>query len=232
MLKLRPANQRGHADHGWLDTHHTFSFADYYDPNHVGFRALRVMNEDRVAPGRGFGPHPHRDMEIVSYVVAGALSHKDSMGNGSVITPGDVQRMTAGTGVVHSEQNASRAEPVHFLQIWLIPNERGLTPSYEQRRFEDADKRGKLRLVASPDGAEGSVKIHAEARIYAAILDEGVTTELPLASGRHAYVQLVRGRLSLAGYSLAAGDGAALSDESVVKLTGIERAEVLVFDLA
>jgi redox-sensitive bicupin YhaK (pirin superfamily) len=236
MISIRPAHERGHAQHGWLDSHHSFSFADYYDPTHMGFRALRVINEDRVAAGQGFGKHPHRDMEIVSYVLDGALEHSDSMGTGSVIRPGDVQRMSAGTGVAHSEYNASRTDPVHFLQIWLIPKERGIKPGYEQRNFTDAEKQGTLRVVASPDGRDGSVTIHTDASIYAGRFAAGETAEHALASGRHAWVQVVRGALSLNGQRLAAGDGASLSDEGSVKLEGLdtqsEPAEVLVFDLA
>src|SRR5687768_7245175 len=180
MMRIRRAQDRGHANHGWLDSHHTFSFADYYDPSHMGFRALRVINEDRVEPSRGFGTHPHRDMEIISYVLEGGLEHKDSMGTGSVIRPGDVQRMSAGTGVTHSEFNASKRDPVHFLQIWLLPRERGIKPGYEQKSFSADEKRGRLRLVASPDGREGSVQIHADAALYAGLFDRGESAELSL----------------------------------------------------
>jgi quercetin 2,3-dioxygenase len=232
MLTIRPAAARGHADHGWLDSHHTFSFADYHDPAHMGFRALRVINEDRVAPGQGFGTHPHRDMEIVSYVLDGALAHKDSMGTGSKIVPGDVQRMSAGTGVAHSEFNASAQKPVHFLQIWLMPAARGLAPSYEQKSFSAADKRGRLRVVASPDAREGSLTIHTDAVVYAGLFGAGEIGELALAPGRHAWVQVARGRVRVNGEALSAGDGAALSNEGAVKLEGVDEAEVLVFDLA
>jgi redox-sensitive bicupin YhaK (pirin superfamily) len=233
MIVLRPAAERGHADHGWLDSHHTFSFADYHDSDHMGFRALRVINEDRVAPGKGFGTHGHRDMEIVSYVLEGALAHKDSMGTGSVIKPGDVQRMSAGTGVMHSEMNGSKTEPVHFLQIWLLPGQRGIQPGYEQKNFSEADKRGRLRLVASPDGSDGSVTIHTPQRIYAGVFDEGTQGALPLAAGRHAWVQVVRGKAKVNGNELGAGDGAALSEEGAVFLEGAPGGgEVLVFDLA
>jgi quercetin 2,3-dioxygenase len=232
MLKLRPATARGLADHGWLVSRHTFSFADYYDPAQMGFRALRVINEDRVAPARGFGAHGHRDMEIVSYVLEGALGHKDSLGTGSVIKPGDVQRMSAGTGVRHSEMNASQTEPVHFLQIWLMPAKAGIAPSYEQKTFTNADKRGRLRLVASPDGRDGSVTIHTDARLYAGLLEQGESAELELAPGRHAWVQVARGAVSVNGQELGAGDGAALSEETRVSVRGISSSELLVFDLA
>lgn len=231
MVTIRPAHERGHADHGWLLSHHTFSFADYYDPDHMGFRALRVINEDRVQPGEGFGTHPHADMEIISYVLDGALSHRDSMGNGSIIRPGDVQRMSAGTGVSHSEFNASKTELVHFLQIWLLPSRRGLAPGYEQRAFPRADELGRLRLVASPDGRDGSVTIHTDATLHAGLLDRGVGAELALPQGRHAWVQVARGKVRLNGKDLAAGDGASLSGEPVVQLEGIDACEVLVFDL-
>ncbi|HEY0479525.1 MAG TPA: pirin family protein [Kofleriaceae bacterium] len=231
MITVRPSAERGHANHGWLDSRHTFSFADYYDPAHMGFRALRVINEDQVAAGQGFDRHSHRDMEIISYVLEGALEHKDSMGTGAVIRPGDVQRMTAGTGVTHSEYNASRKDPVHFLQIWLQPDQRGIAPSYEQKTFSQADKAGRLRLVASPDGADGSVTIHADARLYAGVFDAGQTAEHGLAPGRHAWVHVVRGRARVNGTELAAGDAAALSEERTVRIEGIDAAEVLVFDL-
>jgi redox-sensitive bicupin YhaK (pirin superfamily) len=232
MFTLRPATARGLADHGWLVSRHTFSFADYYDPAHMGFRALRVINEDRVAPARGFGAHGHRDMEIVSYVLEGALGHKDSLGTGSVIRPGDVQRMSAGTGVRHSEMNASQTEPVHFLQIWLMPAKAGIAPSYEQKTFTNADKRGRLRLVASPDGHDGSVTIHTDARLYAGLFDQGESAALELAPGRHAWVQVARGEADVNGKKLSAGDGAALSEEARVSVRGISDSEVLVFDLA
>lgn len=232
MLTIRKSGERGHARHGWLDSRHTFSFADYYDPAHMGFRALRVINEDRVAPGEGFPPHAHRDMEIVSYVLEGALEHADSMGTGSVITPGDVQRMSAGTGVRHSEYNASKAEPVHFLQIWIQPDARGIPPSYEQKRFPPEEKQGRLRVVASPDGRDGSVKLHADASIHAGLFGAGETAELALAAARHAWVQVTRGKVRVNGRDLDTGDGASLSDEPVVRIEGVEDAEVLVFDLA
>lgn len=232
MIKLRPRAQRGHADHGWLDTHHTFSFAGYQDPQHMGFRALRVINEDRVHPGRGFGTHGHSDMEIISYVLEGELSHRDSLGTGSVIRPGDVQRMSAGRGVTHSEQNASASQAVHFLQIWLIPKERGLAPSYEQKTFSRAEKEGRFRLVASPDGSEGSVTIHTDAKLWAGCFDAGQRAEYPLSPGRHAWVQVARGSATVNGQELVAGDGLALSEEAAVLVVGGPGAELLLFDLA
>jgi redox-sensitive bicupin YhaK (pirin superfamily) len=231
MLTIRHAHERGHARHGWLDSHHTFSFADYYDPKHMGFRALRVINEDRVEPSQGFGTHGHRDMEIISYVLEGGLKHKDSMGNGSVIRPGDVQRMSAGTGVMHSEHNASASEGVHFLQIWLLPAQQGIQPGYEQKTFEDAQKRGQLLLVAAPDAADGALTIHSDARVYSGLFDAGERAELSLAEGRHAWVQVARGKVRVNGSELSAGDGAALSDERTLRIEGVDGAEVLVFDL-
>ena len=232
MLITRPADTRGHADHGWLDSHHTFSFADYYDPEHMGFRSLRVINEDRVLAGRGFGTHPHRDMEILSYVLDGGLAHRDSMGTGSVIRPGDVQRMSAGTGVSHSEFNASSTDPVHFLQIWILPERRGIKPGYEQQTFPRELRDGALRLVASKDGREGSVTIHADVAIHAGLFGAGQSASLPLAPGRHGYVHVARGQVRINGRDLRAGDGAALSDESAVTVEGVDGGEVLVFDLA
>jgi hypothetical protein len=232
MIAVRRSEERGHFDHGWLDTRHTFSFADYRDPRHMGFRALRVVNEDRVRPGQGFGTHPHRDMEIVTYVLEGGLAHRDSMGHGSTIHPGDVQRMSAGTGVTHSEFNASRSEPVHFLQIWILPDRTGLAPSYEQRRFPEEERRGRLRLLASPDGADGSVTVHQDVRLLAALLAPGQAVGHALAPGRHAWVQVARGAVEVAGQRLSAGDGAALSGETEVALQGIADSEVLLFDLA
>lgn len=231
MITVRKSGERGHADHGWLDSRHTFSFADYHDPAHMGFRALRVINEDRVAAGQGFDRHSHRDMEIVSYVLEGALEHKDSMGTGAVIRPGDVQRMSAGTGVTHSEYNASRKDPVHFLQIWLLPNRRGIAPSYEQKTFSQADKAGRLRLVASPGGEDGSVTVHTDAQLYAGVFAAGQTAEHALAPGHHAWVHVVRGTARVNGAVLGAGDAAALSEERTVRIEGIDAAEVLVFDL-
>jgi len=231
MLNLRRAHERGHAQHGWLDSWHTFSFADYQDAAHMGFRNLRVINEDRVQPGRGFGTHPHRDMEIVTYVLEGALEHKDSMGNGSIIRPGEVQRMSAGTGVFHSEYNASKTEGVHFLQIWMLPGQRGIAPGYEQKRFEPATRRGALRLVASPDGADGSVTVHTDARLYAALLEDGERATHTLAPGRNAWVHVARGEVEVNGHRLSAGDAASLSQEAAVELVGKKDAEVLLFDL-
>ena len=231
MFLLRPASERGLADHGWLKSYHSFSFADYHDPRHMGFRALRVINEDRVQPGRGFGAHSHRDMEIISYVLEGGLRHKDSIGTGSVIRPGDVQRMSAGRGVTHSEFNASDRELVHFLQIWLIPNQRGLPPSYEQKSFAAEGKAGRLELVASPDGSDGSLTLHCDARLYVGSFDAGQQQSLELAQGRHAWVQVARGALRVQGQDLVAGDGAALSDEPRLLLEGTGSGEALVFDL-
>jgi len=231
MIQVRRSEERGRADHGWLDSRHTFSFADYYDPDYMGYGPLRVINEDRVEPAAGFPTHGHRDMEIISYVLDGALEHKDSLGTGSVIRPGDVQRMSAGTGVRHSEYNASKTEPVHFLQIWIEPDARGIAPGYEQKHFEPADLTGRMRLIASPDGAEGSVRIRQDARVYAAKLgsDDGVSHRL--APGRRAYVQVARGEAVVNGQTLSAGDGAAVEDEAEIKLASPSTAEVLVFDL-
>ncbi len=231
MITIRRAEDRGHANHGWLDTYHTFSFSSYYDPAYMGFRNLRVINEDRVAPGQGFGTHPHNDMEIISYVVSGALQHRDSMGNGSLIRPGDVQRMSAGTGVTHSEFNGSKDEVVHFLQIWLLPTKRGIQPGYEQKTIPTEEKQGKLRLVASPDGRDGSVTIHTDALLFAANLAAGQKVEQPLLPARHAYLQVVRGSVRVAGDVLKAGDGAAISEENAVRLEGASDTELLLFDL-
>jgi quercetin 2,3-dioxygenase len=232
MINVRKSHERGHAAHGWLDSYHTFSFADYHDPAHMGFRALRVINEDRVEAGQGFGKHSHRDMEILSYVLEGGLEHKDSMGTGEVIRAGDVQRMTAGTGVTHSEFNASPRDPVHFLQIWLMPDRRGIAPSYEQKTFSRQDKAGRLRLVASPDGRDGSVTIHTDASVFAGLFDAGQTAEHPLATGRYAWVHVVRGKATVNGTPLAAGDAVALSGERLVRIEGVDASELLVFDLA
>jgi hypothetical protein len=232
MILIRKSNDRGHADHGWLDSRFTFSFADYYDPQHVQFRTLRVMNDDRIAGGGGFPTHPHRDMEIVTYVLEGALAHKDSMGNGSVIKPGDVQYMSAGTGVAHSEFNASDSETAHLYQIWMFPDRQGYKPVYDQKHFTAADKRGKLRLVVSPDGRDGSVQIRQDNELYATVLAPGESVQHALQPDRHAYVQVARGSVTLNGQPLEAGDGAAISAEKSLELTGVNDAEVLLFDLA
>ncbi len=234
MITVRRSADRGHFDHGWLDTRHTFSFAGYHDPAHMGFRSLRVVNEDRVEPGQGFDTHGHRDMEILSYVLSGELAHRDSSGGGGVLRPGEVQRMSAGTGIRHSEFNGSAAAPVHFLQIWLLPDRPGHPPSYEQKAFPAEERRGRLRLVASPDGAEGSTTIHQDARVYAALLGEGQSAALALGAGRHAWVQVARGSLEVNGTRLDAGDGAAVSGEAGLTLTGrgAQEAELLGFDLA
>jgi redox-sensitive bicupin YhaK (pirin superfamily) len=231
MITLRRAAERGHANHGWLDSYHSFSFADYYDPAHMGFGALRVINEDRVRPGTGFGTHGHRDMEILSYVLEGRLEHKDSMGNGSVIAPGDVQRMSAGRGVLHSEYNPSRSEDVHFLQIWIEPSVRGAEPGYEQSRVEDEAKRGRLAVIAGPAGSGGAVTIGQDARVYAALLDGPERVRHDIAAGRRAYVHVARGRVDVNGVALAAGDAAKLESESAVDLAHGEQGEVLVFEL-
>jgi len=231
MIEIRRAAERGHAEHGWLDSWHSFSFADYHDPAHMGFSALRVINEDRIQPGTGFGTHGHRDMEIISYVLEGALGHKDSMGTGSTIVPGDVQRMSAGSGVRHSEQNHNRNGVTHFLQIWIEPSVRGIAPGYEQKHFDAASKRSRLRLVASPDGADGSVTIHQDARIYAGLFDAAERAVHPIATGRSAYLHLVRGKLTVNGTPLAAGDALKMTDVSAVTLENGAGAEALLFDL-
>ena len=230
MLTLRRSSERGHADHGWLNSYHSFSFAGYHDPAHMGFGPLRVINEDRIQPDTGFGTHGHRDMEIISYVLEGELAHKDNMGNGSVIRPGDVQRMSAGTGVQHSEYNHAKA-PTHFLQIWIEPDVQGIAPGYEEKHFPVADKRGKLKLVASADGAEGSVKVHQDAKLYAGLFDGAEAAQLTVAATRKVYVHVARGNIEVNGARLAAGDAAKLSGEPVVSLANGEKAEVLLFDL-
>jgi quercetin 2,3-dioxygenase len=232
MIRVRRASERGHFDHGWLDTHHSFSFARYHDPRHMGFRALRVINEDRVAPGRGFGTHPHEDMEIVTYVLSGALAHRDSLGTGSTIRPGELQRMTAGTGITHSEFNPSEAEPVHLYQIWLLPEREGLEPSYEQQAFPEEERRDRLRLAASPDGRDGSLSIRQDARLYLTSLEGGREVSHELTPGRHAWVQVLRGGVALNGLAMTAGDGAAVSDESALAIRAEGPSEVLLFDLA
>ncbi len=231
MMTVRPASERGHAQHGWLDSWHSFSFADYHDPRHVHFGPLRVINEDRVQAGGGFAPHRHADMEIISYVLAGELEHRDSLGNGSIIRPGDMQRMSAGRGVSHSEFNPSQTDPVHFLQIWILPSVRGIAPEYEQRHVSATARRGRLRLIASPDGATESLRIHQDARVYAGLLDGAESAALTLAPQRLGYVHLARGALHLNGQGLQAGDGALLRDQAALVLDGAGNAEVLVFDL-
>ncbi|MBY4896441.1 pirin family protein [Cupriavidus sp. AU9028] len=231
MIEIRHGNQRGFADHGWLQSYHSFAFADYFDADHIQFGPLRVINEDRVAAGKGFGTHGHRDMEIISYVLDGELAHKDSLGNGSVIRPGDVQRMSAGTGVRHSEYNHSQDQTTHFLQIWILPDRTGIEPGYEEKRFEAADKRGRLRLVGSPDGAEGSVVIHQDVRLYAGLFDGDESAQLQLAPGRRSYVHVARGSVTVNGHTLQAGDAAKIVDAGTVSVSGGQGAEVLVFDL-
>ena len=232
MINVRRAKERGTANFGWLDSRHTFSFGDYYDPKHMGFGPLRVINEDRVSPGKGFGTHGHRDMEIISYVLEGALEHKDSIGTGSVIRPGDVQVMSAGTGIQHSEFNHSKTEPVHFLQIWVVPDREGIAPRYEQKTFSDADKRSRLRVVGSSDGRDGSVIIHQDVELFAAILNAGEQVTLPLSTGRKAWLQVVRGAVAMNDRDLHAGDGAAMKGEPALIVTAkVEGTEILVFDL-
>lgn len=232
MFQLRQSQARGQADHGWLKSQHTFSFAGYRDPQQMGFRKLRVINEDRVAPGAGFGTHPHRDMEIISYVLGGAIEHKDSMGNGSVIRPGEVQRMTAGTGVTHSEFNHSKTEEVHFLQIWIVPERNGLQPGYEQKDFAEHERQGQLRLVASRDGRQGSVTVHQDLNLYSSVLSAGDEVPYTIRPGRHTWVQLVQGTLQVGPITMQTGDGLAISDESQLKLTTASSAHFLVFDLS
>jgi redox-sensitive bicupin YhaK (pirin superfamily) len=231
MLAIRPANERGHANFGWLDSRHTFSFGQYFDPEFMGFGPLRVINEDQVKPGQGFGTHGHSDMEIISYVLDGALEHKDSLGTGSIIRPGDVQRMTAGTGVRHSEFNASDTDPVHFLQIWILPEKDGLEPSYEQKAFSDDEKRGQLRLVGSRDGRDGSVTIHQDVDLYATVLGTGDEVSYEIGEGRYGWVQVARGSVRLGDRELTAGDGVALTGARSLNLEGIDDAEILLFDM-
>ena len=232
MIAIRKSAARGHANHGWLDSYHTFSFANYYDPNYMSFRSLRVINEDIINPGKGFGTHGHTDMEIITYVLEGALEHKDSLGTGAIIKPGEVQRMSAGTGIQHSEFNPSQTDPVHLLQIWLLPDTNGLPPSYEQRDFPLEERRGKLRLVAARDARKGAVKVHQDVDLYAAVLDKNSRVSHALQSNRHAWVQVARGSVLLNGLPLEKGDGAAVSDESEVVVEATENAEFLLFDLA
>ena len=231
MMKIRPADERGHVNYGWLDSHHTFSFDTYYDPNHMGFRSLRVINDDTVSPGQGFGTHGHRDMEILTYVLEGALAHKDSMGTGAVLQAGEVQRMTAGTGVTHSEFNHSGTDPVHFLQIWILPQTKGLSPSYEERVVPGDQKRGRLRLIASPDGRDDSLLIHQDVRVYATILKTGDRLEHRLEPGRAAWIQVARGRVKVNDETLGPGDGAAVTDEPALELEGDSESETVIFDL-
>lgn len=231
MIELRKSTDRGHANHGWLDTWHSFSFADYFDPEHMGYSVLRVINDDRVAPGAGFPSHSHRDMEIITYLLHGALEHKDSMGNGSVIRPGEIQRMSAGTGVMHSEFNASATEQAHLLQIWIEPEQRGVAPGYEQKTFPDEEKRGRLRLLASPDGTDGSVTIHQNARLYATLLQAGETVAYSPPPNRHSYLHLAKGQLEVNGIKLEAGDGAKIFDENIKLLSLAAGTEALLFDL-
>lgn len=232
MIRIRPSDERGRANFGWLQSAHSFSFGDYFDPAHMGFRSLRVINEDVVQPGRGFQTHGHRDMEIISYVLQGALEHKDSMGTGSVIRPGELQRMSAGTGVQHSEFNPSRTDPTRFLQIWILPERKGMAPGYEQRYFEPAERQGTLRLVASRDGRDGSLTVHQDASIYAGLLAAGDRVEHALAPERHAWLQVARGRVRLGAHVLSVGDGAAVSEERALAITAEADAEILLFDLA
>ncbi len=232
MITIRKSEERGHLNYGWLDTYHTFSFDQYYDPAHMHFRSLRVINEDRVAPGKGFPTHSHRDMEIITYILSGGLEHRDSMGNGSVIRPGDVQRMSAGTGVAHSEFNPSDAEGVHLLQIWIMPRARNLAPSYEQKAFSEDERRNRLRLVASADGRDGSVTIQQDANLHAAILAPGAAIEYTTRQDRHAWIQVARGNLNVNGHALKQGDGAAVSHEAALKIVSVDEAELLLFDLA
>lgn len=231
MMTIRPSEARGHANHGWLDSHHTFSFGGYYDPDNMGFRALRVINEDRVTSGEGFDTHPHRDMEIITYPLSGAIAHRDSTGGTGLLRAGEVQRMTAGTGVQHSEMNGSDEE-LHFLQIWIIPEKRGLKPGYEQKAFTEAERRGRWRVVVSPDAREGSLTVHQDVSLHGTLLSAGESAEYTLAPGRHAWVQMARGKATLNGVELKAGDGVAVSDESRLVLTATEPVEALLFDLA
>jgi hypothetical protein len=232
MIKVRKANERGHFDFGWLKTYHTFSFGDYFDRDNMHFRLLRVINEDFVKPSQGFGTHGHRDMEIITYILRGGLEHKDSMGNGDVIYPGEVQRMSAGTGIMHSEFNHSKDEAVHLLQIWILPEKKGIEPSYEQTFFSDEEKKGKLRLIASPNGSDGSVTIHTDAKLFASLLEENETVTHQLQNERHAWIQVTRGAVEVNGVSLNQGDGAAVSDENEIKIIGKESSEILLFDLS
>jgi len=231
MIEVRKSDERGYADHGWLQTHHTFSFAEYHDPRHTGFRTLRVINDDRVAPDNGFPTHPHREMEIVTYVVEGALEHRDSMGNGSVIRPGEIQRMTAGTGLTHSEFNPSKSDSLRLLQIWILPSQSGLKPGYEQKQFPESERRGRLRLIGSSDARDGSVEVHQDIDIYTGLLDPGQAVSHEIAPGRGLWVQIVRGRVRLGETVLAEGDGATVEDEPALRIGAEEETEILIFDL-
>jgi len=233
MITVRRSQDRGGGDHGWLNTRHTFSFDTYYDPHYVHFRALRVINEDFVQPGQGFPTHPHRDMEIITYVLEGALQHQDSLGNGSIIRPGDGQRMSAGKGILHSEANASKTEPVHLLQIWILPERKGIEPGYEQKAFSEEEKRGRLRLIAARDGQDGAVAVHQDVSLYVSLLDKDQRVEHTLAPARHSWLQVARGAVELNGARLAQGDGAAISDEQKLAIAGAQDgSEILLFDLA
>ncbi len=232
MIRIRKSDERGHFDHGWLQTYHTFSFSRYYDPRHMSFRSLRVMNEDWIAPGQGFGTHGHEDMEIVTYVLEGALAHRDSLGSGDVLRPGELQRMTAGTGISHSEFNASQTEPAHLYQIWLLPEREGLEPSYEQKAFSQDERHDRLRLVASPDGRDGALTIRQDARLYLGSLEQNRELVYALPADRHAWLQVLRGSVEFNGFALSAGDGAAVSDETALTVRAQSLAEVLLFDLA
>ncbi|HET7207618.1 MAG TPA: pirin family protein [Terriglobales bacterium] len=232
MISIRRSEERGGGDYGWLNTRHSFSFDQYYDPRYMGFRSLRVINEDVVAPATGFPTHPHRDMEIITYILEGKLEHKDSLGTGSIILPGDGQRMSAGSGIRHSEVNPSKSDPVHLLQIWILPQAKGLQPSYEQKSFPQEEKRGQLRVIASPDGNNGSVTIHQDASLYVSLLSPGQQVTHEFTSGRHGWLQVARGAVQLNGATLTQGDGAAISDEQKLDIKGTEDAEVLLFDLA
>ncbi|MCA1557404.1 MAG: pirin family protein [Acidobacteria bacterium] len=232
MITIRRSDERGHFNFGWLNTYHTFSFGDYYDPRNMGFRSLRVINEDWVNPARGFPTHPHRDMEIITYILEGALEHRDSMGTGSMIRPGEVQRMSAGTGVTHSERNPSDEEAVHLLQIWIMPDKRNYQPGYEQKTYADEEKRGRLRLIASPDGSDDSVTIHQDARLYASLIEPGQVVTQNLAPNRHAWLQIARGAVEVNGQMLNQSDGAAISNEESLVIKAREASEILLFDLA
>jgi quercetin 2,3-dioxygenase len=232
MINIRHSEERGGGNHGWLKTHHTFSFDQFYDPRWMGFRSLRVINEDWVAGGQGFPAHPHRDMEIITYILEGGIEHKDSLGTSSIIRPGDGQRMSAGRGIRHSEMNPSPTDAAHLLQIWITPDKSGHEPSYEQKTFPEAEKRGKLRLIASPDGKDGSVTIHQDAKLYVSLLSPGQEVKHELGKGRHAWLQIAKGSVELNGQKLVQGDGAAISEEKALSITGAEEAEVLLFDLA